>query len=290
MIEFRNVSKTYSNGVVANENISFCVRRGQAVGLVGPNGSGKTTLIRQLLKILSITHGSIIIDGTQDYLDKLSYVPQFAAAYPALTVEETVCLALRYQKKEKKEAKRLARDILKLTGLEEISGQHVYTLSGGQQKLLAFANALAQEKPYLILDEPTSMVDIVTKERLWEIIGQTKKNRGILLASHDMEEIKRLCDYVVVLKNGRVVCQGSADSIGTGVCTCHISVEDPEKALCAAGAFAKPTADDMLKLTAENVESCVEIIQAVLQVTGIKKLSCEFPAFYEGVIEIVKDN
>lgn len=101
-LNINHVTKQYATGVIANKDINFKVLKNQCLGLVGANGSGKTTLIRQIFGILSTTEGSIDVDGTDDYLERLSYVPQYPAVYPALSVKENIDVALRYTGKKER--------------------------------------------------------------------------------------------------------------------------------------------------------------------------------------------
>lgn len=177
MIEIQNVSKTYPGGIKANDNISFTVNNGETVALVGPNGSGKTTLIRQILSVISPGEGRILIDGRPDGLDSTAYVPQMPALYPALTVKETLLVTLKYLGVPKKKAEERIARTLERTGLSRLSPQPSYTLSGGQRKLLSFASLLVQEAENLVMDEVTSMVDVVTKELIWRLVEE-ERERG----------------------------------------------------------------------------------------------------------------
>lgn len=292
MIVFNNISKTYDTGTIANRDISFNVDKGEVVGIVGPNGSGKTTLLRQLFKILTISNGNITIDGKEDYLELLAYVPQFAAIYPGLTVFETIYITFKYQGYKKATAIKMAEEVLKKTELSKLRDQFAYTLSGGQSKLLSFACALAQDKPYLILDEVTSMVDILTKEKIWKLIEQNKDNRGILIASHDMSEVKRLCDKMIVLKEGKVVYIGKPSEVGTDYCKVEIIVEDLEKAVIFLNKenVNYEICDNKISIITENLDEMFCIVRAINNISKITGFRCEHPAFYEGVLSIVKNN
>ena len=292
MITFNNVSKTYATGVEANHKISFDVNKGEVVGIVGPNGSGKTTLLRQLFKILTISEGEILIDGKEDYLDLVAYVPQFAAIYPGLTVFETIYITFKYQGYKKSEAKKMAEEVIKNLEMEQMKNQFSYTLSGGQSKLLAFACALVQNKPYLILDEVTSMVDILTKEKIWDLIEKNKENKGILIASHDMGEIKRLCDKMIVLKEGKVVYMGKPSEVGTEFCKAEMVIENIDKIieLLDNEDVDYIINNNKVNIVTKNIEEMFRILNMIKNISNIKGFQCEHPAFYEGVLSIVKNN
>lgn len=292
MIEFKNITKTYSNEYTANSNISFNVEIGKVVGLVGPNGSGKTTLIRQLFRLLKTTEGEIMVDGKKEYMDLISYVPQFTAIYPALTVAESLDVSLRYQGCKKNFRKNKVEQVISMLAMEEMRNVYTYMLSGGQRKLLGFACGIASDKPYLILDEVTSMVDIVTKERIWAIIKKLRNEKGIILASHDMSEVKQHCNEIVVLKRGRVIYQGKPEEIKTDYCKCNLVTEDNEK-LCRflqEKQCRYEVEENTVTLITSDLEEMLKVVSEVNMVMKIIKFECEHPAFYEGVMNIVKGN
>ena len=290
MIEIRNITKKYQNGYIANKNISFNVKRGDVIGLVGPNGSGKTTLIRQMFKLLESTDGSIMVDDQKEYMDLMSYVPQFPAIYPGLTVEESIDIAMRYQGVDKISRKVKLEDVLELLDLQTIRKRYTYMLSGGQQKLLGFACAISVDKPYLILDEVTSMVDIVTREKIWNTIQTLRKGKGILLASHDMDEVKKNCNTIVVLKKGEIIYKGRTDEIKNDYCKCKIKAEENEnivKYVQNRGFYAELEEDAVIIVTRE-LKEMLTLVNQINQNATITSFECDHPAFYEGVMNLVK--
>lgn len=291
MLSVDNVSKTYPNGIRANQSVSLSVEPGEAVGLVGPNGSGKTTLIQQILGVLKTGGGSITIDGIKNDSSKVAYVPQFPAIYPALTVRETVLAALYYIGISKKPALTRAEAALERTGLSQIAKQYTYALSGGQKKLLSVACALAQEKPYLILDEATAMVDILSKENIWSIICEERdKGAAVLIASHDISEIKRVCSSFVLMKKGEIVFRGKPVDVKTDFCRCLITVANVEAAAHAletsCRAFERNGRD--FKLVTQDVVQMLSALNEISNASEILGLECEHPAFYEGILSMLK--
>lgn len=292
MINITNVTKTYPNGVQANKNISLTVAQGEVVGLVGPNGSGKTTLIQQILGVIKIGCGTITIDDRENDPSRLAYVPQFPAIYPALTVNETVLAALYYCGYNKREALGKAEITLTRAGLTSIANHYAYALSGGQKKLLSFACALAQEKQYLILDEATAMIDILSKETIWKLIGEEKdKGTAVLIASHDIPKIKRLCSSFVVMKNGEIVFRGKPMDLKSDFCRCKItvaSIESTMKALLEAGGNFLQNGSEFEIIT-DDIAQMLLLMQDVAGASEILALECEHPAFYEGILSIIKE-
>jgi len=224
-----DLSKQYPNGTEANRGISLTADEGEIVGLVGPNGAGKTTLIRQILGLLRPTSGRIWLDNIEltaispDYRAKLirqmiRYVPQMPLYYPSLTAQEILELIRDlWQCEEKTPITRSVDEILDAFDISEIRHVMGYQMSQGQHKLLLLAMALFHPSPLLIMDEPTSMVDIGHKYLLWEFIQQNLKEHAILLASHDIGEVRRLCHRVYVLTQGKVILQGTPEEVAHSV-------------------------------------------------------------------------
>lgn len=291
MIEIRSVSKTYPGGIKANDNISFTVRNGEIVSLVGPNGSGKTTLIREILGVLSPGEGTILIDGRFDGRGNTAYVPQSPALYPALTVRETLLVTMKYLGLPKREAgERIART-LERTGLSRISSQPVYTLSGGQRKLLAFASLLVQEADNLVMDEVTSMVDVVTKELIWRLVEE-ERERGcaILLSSHDISEVRKLSTRLVVLKNGSIIFSGLPDEVQNEYCHSTLRTDNREetKRILESSECSYTCENDVFSVVTGNLNAMISLLERLSSSVAVTALECEHPAFYEGLISMLK--
>lgn len=164
-------------------------------------------------------------------------------------------------------------------------------LSGGQSKLMALGCALALDKEYMILDEPTSMVDISSKQRIWKIIEDQKKKKGILIASHDMEEVKKLCDRVVILKKGEVIFNNETKYLGAGKCIGNLVVSNSE---CAKKIFKsrKDLAVESdnyrkIKLNTKSLEKMQDILHEIEAAGILERVEIEYPAFTEGVMSYV---
>lgn len=219
VLNVANVSKIYPSGKKANDGINLKVEDGEIVGIIGPNGAGKTTLLRQALGLLKPTGGVISILGEDISLNPLiikkevGYAPQYPLYFPSLTVEETIGFALRLRGIKGESLTRKLSEIIDFLNLGQVKKYYGYQLSPGLIKLMLIGVALAQVNRLLILDEPTSMIDIVNKTHLWEKLSQFKNNKAILIASHDMNEVKRLCDRVYVIVDGKIIVEGSPTEI-----------------------------------------------------------------------------
>ncbi|BAD86350.1 ABC-type multidrug transport system, ATPase component [Thermococcus kodakarensis KOD1] len=295
VIEIDNLTKVYPDGTKANDGISIRVRKNEIVGIIGPNGAGKTTLIRQLLGLLKPTEGSIRVMGRDivnnpDIVKRtLAYVPQYPLSFPSLRVEEVLEYVLRMRGESISPAemgKRIS-GVLELLGLSGAAKFFGYQLSGGMKKSLLLAMAIIQELPVLVLDEPTSMVDIVTKHRLWDVIRNSNRE-GILLASHDMNEVKALCDRVYLLVYGKIVTSGTpADIVSMVKMPTEVRLipgrEIPQSILPKE----HKKRGDLYELAFDTLEDALRTVDAILKSAGVSYLEIESPSFENLVINLI---
>lgn len=208
MVLAEKLTKIYPNGVKANVEVDLLVNAGEAVCIMGPNGAGKTTLVRQVMGLLKPTSGKITVLGAnpvekQDYVRKrVAYAPQLPLAFPSHKVIEVA----EYMAELSGTPHYLVREILESMNLWNIRDRLGYQLSIGQRKLLLVALSLIKNSDMIILDEPTSFIDVFKKRVIWDTLAREKKNgKTVLIVSHDLEEVKRLCDRVYLMVYGRII-------------------------------------------------------------------------------------
>jgi len=208
------VTKVYPSGVMANVEVSLRVCSGEVLCIMGPNGAGKTTLIRQIIGILRPTSGTVRVFGVdpvrrQDYVKRrVAYVPQLPVYYPAYRVVEVA----KYVAELSGTHLDRVREVLEALDLWRVRDVLGYQLSAGQRKLLLVALALIKGGDLLVLDEPTSFVDFLKKRVIWSTLLRERAGRAMIVVSHDIEEVRRLCDRVYVMFAGRVVGRVDAQS------------------------------------------------------------------------------
>lgn len=214
MIEFLNVTKSFGGPAVLHD-ISLTVPRGELVILIGPSGCGKSTLLRLVNRLLEPTSGDVQVGGVsvleQDPVAlrrRLGYVIQSVGLFPHLTVQENVELVPSISGVAREARAARARELLSLMGLEpgQYAGRYPRQLSGGQQQRVGIARALAADPEYLLMDEPFSALDPVTRAHLQEQFLTLKREIGktILFVTHDVDEAVRLGDRICVLGGGAV--------------------------------------------------------------------------------------
>jgi ABC-2 type transport system ATP-binding protein len=194
------VTKRYRNGVLALDNLSLALHRGEVVALLGPNGAGKSTAIKLLMGLSSPNAGSVQIFGA----DPRQNMARLRTGV-MLQVREHIQLFRGYYPKPMAYAK-----IIQAAGLEEIEEKMFGHLSGGQKQRVLFALALAGDPDLIFLDEPTVGMDIKARRGMWaQVRGLAERGKTILLTTHYLEEADALASRIIVIDKGRVVCQGT---------------------------------------------------------------------------------
>lgn len=218
-IEAINLTKRY-NKLLAIDNISFNIPKGSIVGILGSNGAGKTTLIKSLIGITKPNHGTISLLGydlmkNMSYVrDLIGYMPQDPSLYDDLTVEENISFF------GKAKSKYFSRDnleeVLESTELKYRRKSKVGNLSGGLKKRVSLACCSVNKPQILFLDEPTAAIDPILKVKTWKIFREFVANgKTIVISTHLMDEAI-LCDYLLILKDGKLLMYDTPDNIIKG--------------------------------------------------------------------------
>jgi ABC-2 type transport system ATP-binding protein len=206
-------------GVVALEDISFSVGRGEIVGLLGPNGAGKTTTINMILGVLEPTAGRVLIDGIDIAKDRARALARtnFAAVYAALPGNLTVAENLRFfgLLYAVDSLKSRVEELLSEFELDRLRDTRCGLLSSGEQTRGALAKALINRPRLLLLDEPTASLDPAAAQIIRERIRNLALHagRGILWTSHNMHEVQAVCHRVLFLSHGRVLLEGDPNTL-----------------------------------------------------------------------------
>ncbi len=226
-LNLRNVTLAYGDQVVLN-SISFEVRAGELLGMVGPNGCGKSTLIKGLTKVMALRSGHICIDDkdirtiSQRQLARLiAVVPQDHTLPEAFTSFEVVLMGrtphLGFLEFEGQDDINIAVRAMERTGTRHLSERRVGELSGGERQRLTIARALTQQPAVIVLDEPTSHLDINYQIETLELISNLCKEEGliVLAAMHDLNLAAQYCNRVIMLSNGGIHAEGCPSEVIT---------------------------------------------------------------------------
>ena len=217
-IEVINLSKSYKTKKAVN-NISFKIDENEIVGLLGPNGCGKTTTIGMILGLLKPTSGQVLINGKNiennkiSILHKMNFISPYIELPKKLTVKQNLIVYGKlYNIKNLSERINFLSQKLRLGDLlDKITGE----LSSGQKNRVSLAKALINDPTVLLLDEPTAALDPETADFIRTFLEKLREEKkiSVLLASHNMDEVKRLCNSVMMMKDGNIVDGGTPEDL-----------------------------------------------------------------------------
>ena len=218
-LEVKNLEKKFKDFTAVN-NVSFCINDGQTLGVLGPNGCGKTTTIGMLLGLIQPSKGKILIDeenfenlNREKILSKFNFASPYVELPKKLTVRENLEIYGRLYGVDNlnKRIQEISHDLKLNLFLNKKTGE----LSSGQKNRLSLAKSLINNPKMLFLDEPTASLDPDIGDFVRKYIEEYKSKHkiSILLASHNMKEVERLCDEVIMMKEGKIVDRGTCQSL-----------------------------------------------------------------------------
>jgi ABC-type multidrug transport system ATPase subunit len=218
-IEVKNLSKSFGE-VKAVNNISFDVEEGSIFGLLGPNGAGKTTTLRMIYGVLRPDSGSVRVLGIDVWEEPrkakslMGVMPEDTGIYPRLTAEENLIYFGKMRGMDEHKLRRRVSELLKILGLEEKRFTIADKLSKGQKQKVAFARAILDEPPILILDEPTLGVDVMSAREIRNmIVDYARAGRTVILSTHNMWEAEKLCTHVGIISEGKMRYVGKREDL-----------------------------------------------------------------------------
>jgi len=213
-----SLSKSYGK-VLALRDVSFAIPQGQATAVIGQNGAGKTTLVEIICNLRRADHGSVLIDGTDvarnpAIVSRIGVQLQESLLFPMVSVKRYFKLFSRLYGAPMPSAALIDR-----LGLTDHLDKKYRELSGGLRQRMQLGLALLNDPTLLILDEPSTGLDPIAREKLWSFIEHwiSEGERTLLLTSHYMDEVERLCDRVIVLADNKIVADGSVSSLLEGM-------------------------------------------------------------------------
>ena len=226
MIELQNISFSYDEGRPVLSNVSLNVRRGEFVGILGPNGSGKTTLLKIISGTLKSDSGQITVNGSRietigrrELARKIAVVPQENTIPFSFTALEVVLMGrasfLPFFGFETHDDIAIAKKAMELTDIIHYADRSIQELSGGEKQRVIVARALAQQADILLLDEPTTFLDIRHQMDLYRLIKNKNTNYGLTVITvvHDINLASSFCNRIIFLKNGKIVADGTPHEV-----------------------------------------------------------------------------
>ena len=220
IIEVNNLVKWFKNSLAVN-NLNFKINKGTIIGLLGPNGCGKTTTMGMMLGLIKPTSGTIFIKGQNfeneksrtNILEKMNFISPYIELPKKLTVEENLKVYGRMYGVNNLHDK--ISDLMNQLNLFDFKKRKTGELSSGQKNRVSLAKALIKDPEILLLDEPTASLDPDVGDYIRTYIenSASKKGTTILLASHNMNEVERLCNEVMMMKNGEIIDKGTCNDL-----------------------------------------------------------------------------
>jgi ABC-2 type transport system ATP-binding protein len=295
-----HITKRYANGVLALDDLSLSLRRGEIVALLGPNGAGKSTAVKLMMGLSSPTSGNVGIFGADPRQTstrlRTGVMLQVGKAPEMLRVREQVNIFRGYSTNPMPYA-----DIIRAAGLEGIEARMFGQLSGGQKQRVLFALALAGDPDLIFLDEPTVGLDIEARRGMWaQIRSLASRGKTVLLTTHYLEEADALAHRIVVISKGRVVCEGTpaeVKSLGSAVSgnstsrslkiiRCATSLATVT-ILAISGVTSAETLGNLTVITSTQPESTLRELLALDQNLG--SLEVQSPALEDAFLALIAE-
>ncbi|WP_302272784.1 ABC transporter ATP-binding protein [Brachyspira aalborgi] len=215
MIKVENITKRFKNRTVL-KSISFQIEKGEFVSIIGPSGCGKTTLLKMINRLIKPTSGKIFINGENIY-DKdpitlrrnMGYVIQQNGLFPHMTIKDNIEIIPKLEKKKSEEIYKRTIELMNMVDLnpDEYLNRYPSELSGGEQQRIGVARAFANDTDIVLMDEPFSALDPITRADLQnELLNlQSKLNKTIVFVTHDMDEALKLSNKICLMKDGEII-------------------------------------------------------------------------------------
>lgn len=218
MIEVKNLTKRYGSHL-AVDHLNFTVDKGRIYGFLGPNGAGKSTTMNIMTGYLGATEGQVLINGhdvlkePEEAKRSIGYLPEIPPLYMEMTVEEYLRFAAELKKIPSKKREDQIREVMKLTKLGEVKGRLIQNLSKGYKQRVGLAQAILGFPEIIILDEPTVGLDPKQIIEIRELIRKLAKNHTVILSSHILAEVREICDYVMIIAEGKMVASDTLENL-----------------------------------------------------------------------------
>ncbi|WP_416148799.1 betaine/proline/choline family ABC transporter ATP-binding protein [Salipaludibacillus sp. HK11] len=224
MIQLKNINKIYDDGFQALKDIDLIFEEGKINVLIGPSGCGKTTTMKLLNRLTEYTGGQILIDEKNlkemnpiELRRQMGYVIQSIGLFPHLTIFDNVATVPKLLKWDKQRIKQRVDELLRMVNLEPDTFRNRYPseLSGGQQQRIGVIRALAAEPSTILMDEPFSALDPISREQLQDELIRLQKeiNKTIVFVTHDMDEAIKIADQIILMKDGEIIQKGSPSEL-----------------------------------------------------------------------------
>lgn len=218
MIEVQNLVKMYGKHM-AVDHLNFTIEKGKIYGFLGPNGAGKSTTMNIMTGYLGATEGKVLINGhdilkePEEAKKSIGYLPEIPPLYMEMTVLEYLQFAAELKKIPKKDQEGQIRSVIGMTKLGDVKDRLIQNLSKGYKQRVGLAQAILGFPEIIILDEPTVGLDPKQIIEIRELIRRLAKNHTVILSSHILAEVREICDYIMIISNGKLVASDTTENL-----------------------------------------------------------------------------
>lgn len=278
MIEFKEVSKVYEDNFEVLKNINLRVNKGELLVLIGPSGCGKTTTMKMINRLIAPTKGEIFINGNSikhrnpvELRRNIGYVIQQIGLFPHMTIQDNIALVPKLKKQDPKKYLKRVDELLEMVGLdpEIYKNRYPTELSGGQQQRIGVIRALAADPPIILMDEPFSALDPISREQLQdELLNlHNKLDKTIVFVTHDMDEALKIADRICIMREGEIVQLNTAEEILRHPANDFVKNFIGEKRLKSYNGFDFPPIDEFISkaITIREDKGLAEAINQLRQ-------------------------
>ena len=221
MIQVQNLTKKYRE-TKALDNVNFEVREGEVLGFLGPNGAGKSTAMKIITGFIAPTQGTVkvgnldVVDNSFEIREKIGYLPETNPLYTDMKVHEYLQFVSSVRKIPKTNRQDAIKRMIKVCGLDSVIHKSIDELSKGYRQRVGLAQAMVHDPDILIMDEPTSGLDPNQIVEIRDLIKKIGEKKTVKLSTHTLPEVAATCSRVVIINNGQIVAQGTADELTAG--------------------------------------------------------------------------
>ncbi|SNQ61318.1 ABC transporter ATP-binding protein [Candidatus Methanoperedens nitratireducens] len=288
-VEVSNVSKSF-NGQFVVRDISFDIAKGEVFGLIGPNGAGKTTIIRMLLDILRPDSGGISVLGsglTDEIKDRIGYLPEERGLYQRLTVIDTLAYLGALKNKQ---SKRRTLELLETMGMLSHKDKKIQELSKGMAQKIQIIAAISHDPEFIILDEPFSGLDPVNMKLVNDLILELgRKGKTILISTHMMDQVERMCDRIFMIHRGNGVLYGSVVEIKSRFGKNTILLEFDGELKDIKGVKKINHSGNYAELLLESGADTQEVLKTIASKVRVSRFELSAPSLNEIFIQVVEE-
>jgi len=289
ILDVKNLTKSFDAKIVLND-LSFDLEKGEIFGLLGPNGAGKTTIIRIILDIIRADHGEIKIFGEEfdeSLKERIGYLPEERGLYQKITVLE--CLRYFAELKNVKKSEDKIDFWLDKVGLRDYKKKKIEELSKGMQQKIQLVAAFIHNPELLILDEPFSGLDPINTKLAKDILLDLKREgKTIILSTHQMDQVERTCDRILMINRGKRVLYGSLDEIKSHYKE-SLVVEYEGDLRRVEGVKKIDDYGKYAELSLEEDTNQQEVLKRLIEIVGVRRFEMKAPSLNEIFIEVVEN-